>query len=66
MQRDYNGYHYHSFKTKVCFLFINVLKSKREREREREAGTYYVLLSQSRDMIGWFIKIYLHKPLTIL
>ena len=38
MQRDYNGY----------FSLIRVLKSKK-----KEAGTNFVLLSRSGNMIGW-------------
>ena len=51
MQRDYNGY----------FSLIRVLKSKK-----KETGTNTVLLSWKGNMIGWFIKTYLHKPIKIV
>ena len=39
------------------------MSSKNE---EKEAGTNFVLLSRSRNMIGRFMKTYLHKPIKIL
>ena len=51
MQRDYNDY----------FFLIRVLKSKK-----KETGTNIVLLSWKGNMIGWFIKTYLHKPIKIV
>ena len=31
MQRDYNGYNYHTFYTKINFSLIRVLKSKKKK-----------------------------------
>ena len=33
---------------------------------QKEVGTNFPLLSRSRDMIGWFMKTYLHQPIKIL
>ena len=57
MQRDYNGYDYHTFKTKICFSFIEVLKGK----KAKLTLTSFYCLGQARWLIGWFIKTYLHK-----
>ena len=33
--------------------------------QEKEAGTNFVLLGQSRNMVGQFKKAYLHRPIKI-
>ena len=33
---------------------------------ENEADTNFVLLAWSRNVIGWFMKTYLHKPIKML
>ena len=35
-------------------------------EARKKADTNFVLLSQSRNMIGRFMKTYLHRPIKIL
>ena len=35
-------------------------------KQEKEAGTNFVLLCQSRNMVGQFKKAYLHRPIKIL
>ena len=32
----------------------------------KQAGANFGLLSRSRNMIGWFMKTYLHKPINML
>ena len=39
---------------------------KNFKNQEKEAGTNFVLLSQSRNTIGWFRKAYLYRPIEIL
>ena len=34
--------------------------------QEKEAGTNFVLSSQSQNIIGQFMKTYLHRPIKIL
>ena len=48
MQRDYNGYDYHTFKTKICFSFIEVLKGK----KAKLTLTSFYCLGQARWLIG--------------
>ena len=59
MQRYYNGYNYHTFQADIFF------SHKNSKKKAKEACTNFVLLSQSRNMIGLFMKIYLHKPIKI-
>ena len=35
-------------------------------KQEKEAGTNFTLLSQLRNIMGGFIKMYLHRPIKIL
>ena len=34
--------------------------------QEQEAGANFTSLSQSRNMVWWFMKSYFHKPIKIL
>ena len=61
MQRDYNGYSYNAIFNQIFFF-----SHKSSKKKEKEAGTNFPLLSRSRNMIGWFIKTSLHKPIKIL
>ena len=61
MKRNYSGCNYNTFKAKIYFSITKVLKS-----RKKIAGTNFVLLSRSRDMIGLFMKTFIHKPMKIL
>ena len=38
----------------------------KSKKQKNEAGTNFVLLCQSRNMVGQFKKNYLHRPITIL
>ena len=46
---------------KIYCSLIRVLK-----KLKKEAGINFPLLSRSRNMIGRFMRIYLHKPIKIL
>ena len=39
---------------------------KSSKKQEKEAGTNFPLLSRSKNMIGLFMKTYLHKAIKIL
>ena len=45
----------------VCLLF-----HEKFIKQEKEAGTNFTLLSQSRNIMGEFIKMHLHRPVKIL
>ena len=38
----------------------------KSKKKEKEAGTNFVLLCQSINMVGQFRKAYLHRPIKIL
>ena len=46
----------------VTFCKLKLLAKK----QEKEAGTNFNFLSQPRNIIGQFIKTYLHRPIKIL
>ena len=48
------------FRRNFIFLSLKVLKAK------KEAGTNFVLLRQSRNIIGQFKKVFLHRLIKIL
>ena len=39
---------------------------EKSKKQEKEASTNLILLSQSRNMVGQFMKTYLHRPIKIL
>ena len=52
----------------LCF-FIRSLKNQsktKKNKKKREAGTNFVLLCQSRNMVGQFNKVYLRRSTKIL
>ena len=48
------------------FLVKIFFSHKSSKKQEKEAGTNFVFLLWSRNMIGLFIKTYLHSPIKIL
>ena len=45
---------------------INKSFSLKSLNREKEAGINFVSFCQSRNMVGQFKKVYLHRPIKIL
>ena len=59
MQKNYNRYNYDTFQAKIYFSLIKVLKSKK---KKLALILFHCLSHCLRNMIGWFMKTYLHKP----
>ena len=53
------------FKT-VTLSKLNFIFYEKFKKQEKEAGTNFYLLSQWKNLIGRFIKIYLNRPIKIL
>ena len=60
MPKCFNGYNYHTFSAKIYFSLLKVKKKR------KKGITNFVSLFRSRNMIEWFVKTYLHKPIKIL
>ena len=52
--------------TVTVFKLKFIFSHKSSKKQEKEAGINFILLSRSRQMIGWFMKTYLHRPINIL
>ena len=48
------------------FCKLNIIFYEMSKKQEKEAGTYFILLSQSRNIIERYMKTYLHSPINIL
>ena len=53
-------------KTVTLCKKLYFIHGKFKKEAEKEAGTNFVLLFQSRNMVEQFKKTYLHRPIKIL
>ena len=50
----------------VALCQLNFFVHEKSRKHEKEANPNFVLLSQSRNMIGQFVKPFLHRPVKTL
>ena len=57
---------FHNYEQHIGCKAFQLLNFGKSLNQEREAGSNFVLLFQSRNMVGQFKKSYLHTPIKIL